>query len=76
MEYLIKISLGPSRGVAMSEPTMGDVERSHKVFVMVENCQVEHQGTIVKAIGMFQCNFFIVLMDLGTSIYLISSSLI
>ena len=60
-----KISLGPSRGVTMSEPTVGDVGRSHRVFVVVYNHQAKNQGTIVKARGTLYGISSIVLCDLG-----------
>ena len=60
----------------MSEPTMGDIGRSHRVFVVVENCQAKHQGTVVKASTMLYGISSLVLFDLGASNSFISPSLV
>ena len=69
-----KAGLGSSRGAAMSEPTMGDASRSHKVFVVVDNHQDEHQGTVVKATSMLYGISSSILFDLGASDSFISPS--
>ena len=38
VEFPSKTSLGPSRGVARSKPTMGDKGKNHQVFVVVDDC--------------------------------------
>ena len=58
----------------MSEPTMGDAGRSHRVFAMVDNHQAEHQGTVVEAIGMFYGISSSVLFDSSASDSFISPS--
>ena len=58
----------------MFEPTMGDASRSHRVFAVVDNHQVEHQGTIFKAICTLYGISSLVLFDLGASNSFISPS--
>ena len=55
---------------------MGDVERSHQVFVMVDNHQAEHQGTVVEATGTLHGISTSVLFDSGASDSFISPSLV
>ena len=43
-------SSGQSR--AFSEPTVGDLGRSHRVFTAVDNRQAEHQATVIEATGI------------------------
>ena len=69
-----KIVSGPSKGVAMSEPTVGDVGRSHRVFAEVDNYHAEHQGTVVEAIGTLYGISSSVLFDLGALDFFISPS--
>ena len=71
-----KIISRPSRGVAMSEPTMGDANRSHRVFVVVDNCQIDHPGTVFKATGTLYGISSLVLFDLGALDSFISPSLV
>ncbi len=54
-------SSGQSRG--FSELTVGDMGRSHRVFAAVDNCQAEHQATVIKATGIIQCHMVVVLFD-------------
>lgn len=42
MQFPIKTSSGPRRGVAMSKSTVGDVGRSYRIFATVENHQAKH----------------------------------
>ena len=44
-------SSGGQRG-AFSKLIVGDVGRSHRVFVVVDNHQDEHQDTIIEATGI------------------------
>ena len=60
----------------MSKPTMGDVCRSHRVFVAVDKHQIEHQGALVEAIGMLHGISSTILFDLGALVSFISPSLI
>ena len=60
-----KTASRPSRGVAMSKPTMGDASRSHRFFAMVDNHQAKHQGTMVEAIGMLHGISTSFLFDFG-----------
>ena len=71
-----KVASRPNRGVAMSKPTMGDVARSHRIFVAVDNHQAEHQGTIVEATGTLYGISSLVLFDLGALDSFISPSLV
>ena len=60
----------------MFEPTIGDERRSHRVFAVVDNRQVEHQGTIVKAICTLYGISCIVLFGSSSSYSFISLSLV
>lgn len=66
-EYPLNTSSGPSRGVAISKPTMGDACISHRFFAVIENCQSKHQGAIVKATSTLHSTSSIVLIDSGAS---------
>ena len=59
-----------------SEPTIGDVGRNHRVFVVVDNCQAEHQGTIVEAIGTLHGISNSILFDSSAFNSFISPSLV
>ena len=59
-----------------SKPTMGDGDRNHLVFVIVDNRQSECQGTIVEAIGTLHGISSLVLFDSSDSDSFISPSLV
>lgn len=44
-----------------------DAGRSHRVFVVVDNRQVEHQGTMVETSGVLQGGKIFVLFNSGAS---------
>ena len=52
---------------ALSEPTVGDVGRSHRVFAAVDNRQAEHQATVIEAAGIIQGSMVTVLFDSGAT---------
>ena len=57
---------GSQRG-SYSEPTVGDVGRSHRVFAAVDNRQAEHQATVIESAGIIQGNMVTVLFDSGAT---------
>ena len=71
-----KVASGSSKGVAMSKPTVGDTSRCHRVFLVVDNYQAEHQGTIVEATGTLYGISSSILFDSGASNSFLSPSLI
>ena len=60
----------------MSEPTVGDAGRSHRIFVEIENHQAKHQGTIVEATGTLYGISSSILFDSGALDSFISPSLV
>ena len=44
--------VGPISRAMIFEPIVGDTGRSHRVFVIVDNHQEEHKGTIVETTGV------------------------
>ena len=73
---MIKPSTGPGKGAARSEPTVGDAGRNHKVFAAVDNCQADHQVTIVEATDTLHGISTSVLFDSGALDSFISPSLV
>ena len=57
---------GSQRG-AYSEPTVGDVGRSHRVFAAVDNRQAEHQATVIECAGIIQGSMVTMLFDSGAT---------
>lgn len=53
--------------MAALEPIVGDMGRSHRVFAVVNNRQVEHQATVIEAAGMIRGNGVSILFDSGAS---------
>ena len=51
----------------ISNPTIRDSGANHRIFVVVENCQDEHQGILVEVTGM--------LYDISNSIFFDSGAL-
>ncbi|KAH9303133.1 hypothetical protein KI387_014716, partial [Taxus chinensis] len=42
----------PNKGkMQSSEPTIGDMARSHRIYAAVENHQAEHQSTVIETTG-------------------------
>ncbi|KAH9319347.1 hypothetical protein KI387_021116, partial [Taxus chinensis] len=42
----------PTKGKTQSsEPTVGDMARSHRIYAVVENHQAEHQSTVIETTG-------------------------
>ena len=74
-ECSIKPSSGPGKGVPRFEPIVGDANRNHKVFVVVDNSQAEHQGMVVKATGILYGISTSILFDYGASDSFTSPSL-
>ena len=37
---------------ATLEPIVGYMGRSHRVFIAIDNCQVEHHAKVIEATGM------------------------
>ena len=50
---------------ATSEPTVGDMGRSHWVFAAVDDHQAEHQATVIEATGMIRGYEVTILFDSG-----------
>ena len=73
---MIKPSTGPSKGAVWSNPIVGDAGQHHRVFAVVDNCQVEHQGIVVEAIGTLCDISTLSLFDSGALDSFISPSLI
>ncbi|KAH9325232.1 hypothetical protein KI387_005410, partial [Taxus chinensis] len=48
---------------ARSEQTVGDVERARWVYAVVDNCQAEHQATVIEIIGTIRGISISVLFD-------------
>ena len=60
----------------MSKPIVGDVGRSHRDFVVVDNHQAKHQAMVVKATGMLHGISISFLFDCGASDSFILPSLV
>jgi microsomal dipeptidase-like Zn-dependent dipeptidase len=52
---------------------MGDLGNAHRIYVAVNNCQDEHQSTVLKTSGMIVYQNFSVLIDPGATESFISS---
>lgn len=52
---------------AISELTVGDMGRSHRVFAAVDNHQVEHQAIVIEATSSIQGNMVTILFDSGAT---------
>lgn len=46
--------------------------KSHRVFVAVDNCQAEHQATVIEATSIMQGSMVIILFDSRATNYFIS----
>ena len=46
---------------------MGDMGRSQRVFAVVDNCQAEHQATVIEATGMIRGCKVSILFDSGAT---------
>ena len=57
---------------AILELTIGDMGRSHRVFVVVDNRQDEHQAIVIEAIGIIQGHMVAILFDFGATVSFIS----
>ena len=55
---------------------MGDVGRSHRVFVAVDHLQVDHQGTMVETTGAIRGTSLSILFDLGATYSFIAPSVV
>lgn len=53
--------------MAASEPTVGDMGKSHRVFAAVDNHQAEHQATVIEVAGMIRGNSVSILFDSGAT---------
>jgi hypothetical protein len=53
--------------------TVGDLGKAERIHAAVNNCQVEHQSTILEMLGMITDNHFSILIDLGATEFFISS---
>jgi hypothetical protein len=53
---------------------MGDLVKAHKIHVGVNNCEDEHQSTMLETSGMIVDQNFSVLIDLGATESFISST--
>lgn len=62
--------------LATSEPIVGDASGSHRVCVVIDNHQVEHQATIVETSGVIGGISCLVLFDSGALDYFISPFLV
>jgi hypothetical protein len=62
--------------LAVSEPTVGDAGRSHRVFATVDHRQAEHQNTVIETSGLLKGKTISILFDSGATDSFISSSLI
>ena len=52
------------------------MEKSHRVFAVVDNCQAKHQAIVIKATGIIQGHMVIVLFDFGATDSFISPSVV
>jgi hypothetical protein len=60
----------PQKGnqrAAMSDPTVGDMGQSHRVFAVVDNRQAEHQASVIEASGMIRGRAVSILLDTGAT---------
>lgn len=53
--------------MAASEPTVGDMGRSHRVFIALDNCQAKHQAMVIEATSMIKGNSVSILFDSGAT---------
>ena len=53
--------------MADSEPTVGDMGRSHRVFAAVDNRQADHQATVIESSGIIKGNNVSILFDSGAT---------
>lgn len=56
-----------SQRMAASKLTVGDMGKSHRVFATVDNCQAEHQATIIEVAGMIRGSSVSILFDSGAT---------
>ncbi|KAH9296682.1 hypothetical protein KI387_044262 [Taxus chinensis] len=67
----------PNKGKApISEPTVGDMGRSHRIYAVVENRQAEHQSTVIETSGSIGGIPTSILFDSGSSDSIITPSLV
>jgi hypothetical protein len=55
--------------------TVGDLGKAHKIHVVVNNCQAEHQSTVLKMSGTMADQTFSILIDPGGTKRFISSAM-
>ncbi|KAH9294563.1 hypothetical protein KI387_038151, partial [Taxus chinensis] len=67
----------PNKGKApISEPTVGDMGWSHRIYVAVENHQAEHQSMVIETTGSIGGVPTSILFDSGSSDSFIAPSLV